>query len=293
MAITFQPEQTARSLSRPNPGAELRALAAVTRREWSIFIRYPTWLISILIWPVIFPAVYILAGRALAGPDGSGLAVFARTTGINDFIGYIAVGTTIWMWQNTVLWNVGFALRQEQLRGTLESNWMSPTWRFSFLIGSSLVQFVSMLVFMLVSVLEFGLLFGVQYNGSVWLALLVLVAAIPSIYGLGFAFASLVITVKEANAFVFLVRGLVMIFCGITFPISVLPGWMQSVAQWLPPTYAIHGLRQAILAGASFQAVLPDLVSLVGFGATWLIVGYLVFSWMERRARQTGAIGQY
>ncbi len=42
--------------------------------------------------------------------------------------------------------------------------------------------------------------------------------SIPSIYGLGFAFASIVITAREANAFVFLVRGLVMIFCGITYP---------------------------------------------------------------------------
>jgi ABC-2 type transport system permease protein len=56
--------------------------------------------------------------------------------------------------------------------------------------------------------------------------------SIPSIYGLGFAFASVVIAAREANAFVFLVRGLVMIFCGITYPIAVPPpGWMQGVAQ--------------------------------------------------------------
>jgi hypothetical protein len=29
------------------------------------------------------------------------------------------------------------------------------------------------------------------------------------------------------------------------------------------------------------------------FGAIWLVIGYLAFNWMERRARQTGAIGQY
>ncbi len=62
--------------------------------------------------------------------------------------------------------------------------------------------------------------FGVKFNGSLWLALLVILAAIPSVYGLGFAFASVVITVKEANAFVFLIRGIVMVFCGITYPIT-------------------------------------------------------------------------
>lgn len=281
------------SLSRGNLPAELRALGAVIRREWTIFRRYPTWIVGLFIWPAIFPMAYILGARALAGPDGSGLTLFNQATGTDNFLGFIAIGTTVWMWQNIVLWHVGFALREEQLRGTLESNWLSPTWRFSYLLGSSMTQMITMLVFLTVSFLEFGLLFGVRFQGSPWLVLLVMLAAIPPIYGLGFAFASLVITAKEANAFVFLVRGLVMVFSGITFPLSVLPGWMQAVSRWLPPTYVIHGMRSALLAGAGFRQLLPDLSALAGFGLFWLVAGYLLFNWMERRARQTGAIGQY
>jgi ABC-2 type transport system permease protein len=116
-------------------------LSAVVRREWNIFIRYPSWVFAMLVWPIIFPMAYILTGRALSGPDGSGLALFNQVTGSDDFIGYIAVGTTIWMWQNVVLWNVGFALRSEQLRGTLESNWLTPTWRFWYLLGSSIPNY--------------------------------------------------------------------------------------------------------------------------------------------------------
>jgi ABC-2 type transport system permease protein len=150
-----------------------------------------------------------------------------------------------------------------------------------------------MTLFLAVSALEFGLVFGVRLHGNPLLVLLMILACVPSIYGLGFAFASLVITAKEAHNFVFLVRGLVMIFCGVTFPISVLPGWMQGVAQFLPQTYMMHGIRAAALGNASFQDLLPDLVALLGFGAFWLATGMLIFTWMERRARRTGAIGQY
>ena len=118
----------------------MRALGLVIRKEWLHFMRYPTWVFAMLIWPVIFPAMYIFGARALAGPDGSGLAMFPAPGREMDFIGYIAVGTTVWMWQNTVLWGVGFALRDEQMRGTLESNWLTPTFRFSFLIGNSVSQ---------------------------------------------------------------------------------------------------------------------------------------------------------
>lgn len=282
-----------RSLGQPGFLSDLRAFGAVLLREWRIFMRYPSWMIALFIWPLIFPMMYILTGRALSGPDGSGLEVFTQITGATDFIGYIVIGTTVWMWQNIVLWDVGFSLRNEQMRGTLESNWLSPTWRFAYLLGHTGPQIVSMLMFIGITALEFGFLFGVKLNGSVWMILLVMLAAVPSIYGLGFAFASLVITVKEANAFVFLIRGLVMIFCGITFPISLLPGWMQSFAMWLPPTYLIHGMRAAAFSNAGVTELLPDLIPLVLFGIFWLVFGYFAFIWMERRARRTGAIGQY
>jgi ABC-2 type transport system permease protein len=272
---------------------DLRGLGWVVKKEWLYFVRYPSWVISLFIWPLIFPLGYILSARALSGPDGSGLALFTARTGISDYLGYIAVGTTIWMWQNVVLWGVGFALRNEQMRGTLETNWLSPSWRFSFLLGPSAVHMLSMFSFLLVSALEFGLIFGVSFNGSLWLTLLAILISTPAIYGLGMTFASLVITAKEAHNFVQMVRGLVMIFCGITFPISILPGWMQGFAQWLPQTYMIRAIRNAALANASLQDLTPDLIALAGFGAFWLAAGYVIFNWMERRARQTGAIGQY
>lgn len=285
--------QVQHSLSRRTLLAELCALLAVVRREWIIFRRYPSWMVALLIWPVIFPMVYIFSARALAGPDGGSLALFAQLAGTTDYLGYIAIGTTIWMWQNVVLWDVGFALRAEQMRGTLETNWLTPTWRFAYLLGNSFVQLFSMLLFLLISVTEFAVLFGVRLHGNPWLVLLMVITSMPAIYGLGFAFASLVITAKEAHTFVFLVRGLVMIFCGITFPIAVLPVWMQKVSGWLPQSYMIHGVRTAALAGADLEALLPDIQALLIFGAAWLVFGYLLFHWMEKRARKTGTIGHY
>ncbi len=272
---------------------DLQALWWVAKKEWFYFVRYPTWIINMLLWPVIFPLGYILSARALAGPDNSGLALFTARTGITDYYGYIAIGTMVWMVQNVALWGVGFALRNEQWRGTLETNWMSPSFRFAFLFGPSVVHMVTMLTFLAVAGLEFAFLFGVKFNGNPLLVLLMIMLSMPAIYGLAMTFASLVITAKEANQFVQMVRGLVMIFCGITFPVAILPGWMQGVARWMPQTYMIDGVRSAALSGATFADLWPTMVALIGFGAFWLAMGYVVFVWMERRARRTGAIGQY
>jgi ABC-2 type transport system permease protein len=280
-------------LGQPGLAAEARALWAVIRREWILFVRYPTWVVALVVWPVIFPVMYIFMARALAGPDGGGVASFARAAGTTDYVGYIVIGTTVWMWQNVSLWQIGGSLRNEQLRGTLESNWLTPARRLWFLLGAGLTQGALLMVMVLTSAVEYRLLFGVRLNGSPWLTLLAFVAAVPAVYGLGMAFASVVLRAREANAFVFLVRGLVMLFCGITYPVSILPGWMQAVSAWLPPTYAIRSMRNAALGGADLAGLLPDLLPLLALGALWLALGYLAFDWMDRRTRRSGALGQY
>lgn len=275
-------------------GSELRALIMIARKEWTLFRRYPSWVLSVFIWPVLFPFGYIFTAKALGGPNGVALASFQRLTGTADYISFIVVGSVLWMWLNMTLWDVGMYLRSEQMHGTLESNWLCPTWRISLMLGGALSKLAISLLFMVISLIEFRLVFGVQVlSGNVGLALLVLLLVIPIIHGIGMAFASLVLRFKEANAMVFLVRGIFMIFCGITYPIAVLPGWMQGIAAALPLTYAIRDIRAVILANATLADIQSDLMALAIFAVVMPALGYALFYLTERRARRAGDLGQY
>jgi ABC-2 type transport system permease protein len=274
--------------------SELRAMWAIARKEWVIFRRYPSWVLALFIWPVLFPFGYIFTAKALGGPDGAALDTFRSLTGTDDYVGFIVVGSVLWMWLNMTLWDVGMYLRNEQMHGTLESNWLCPTWRVSLMAGGALMKLLISLLFLTVSLLEFWLFFGVRVaSGGIGLALLVLLLVMPTIHGIGIAFASLVLRFKEANAMVFLVRGVFMIFCGITYPIAVLPGWMQSVAAALPLTYAIRDIRAVALAGATFADIRSDLLILAAFALATPAIGYTIFYLTERRSRRTGDLGQY
>lgn len=266
----------------------------VARKEWTLFRRYPSWVVSMFIWPVLFPVGYIFSAKALGGPDGAALASFESLTGTADYVGFIVVGSVLWMWLNMTLWDVGLYLRGEQMHGTLESNWLCPTWRVSLMIGGALSKLATSLLFMLISLIEFRLVFAVRViGGNLGLALLILLLVIPIIHGIGIAFASLVLRFKEANAMVFLVRGIFMIFCGITYPIAVLPGWMQHVAAALPLTYAIRDLRAVLLTNATLADIWPDIVALMVAAVLTPALGYGLFYLTERRARRVGDLGQY
>ena len=282
------------TLAQRSLASELGALLAMARKEWIIFRRYPSWVAAFLIWPVLFPIGYIFTAKALSGPAGSSLPAFAARAGTADFISFLVVGSTFYMWLNITLWDVGFQLRNEQMRGTLESNWLCPVWRISLLLGGSLAKLGAACFFLVVTVVEFWLIFGVRLvQGDLLLLLVVMLLIIPSIYGIGIAFASLVIRFREASAMVFLVRGIFMIFCGVAYPLAVLPPWMQQVAAYLPLTYAIRDVRAVVLEGATFADLYPDLQRLALFAVIIPVLGFLAFRFTERRARHLGTLGQY
>jgi ABC-2 type transport system permease protein len=230
----------------------------------------------------------------LGGPDGSALGSFARLAGTTDYAAFILVGSALWGWLNLTLWDVGYQLRNEQLQGTLESNWLCPVWRGSLVLGGSLSKLAVSLVFLAITALEFQLVFGVKLaQGNAPLALLVVALIIPSIYGIGIAFGSLVVRFKEPQTLVFFVRGIFMVFCGMTYPVAVLPEWMQRVAAFLPLTYAIRDVRAAILSNASVGDLSSDLMYLLLFAVALPALGYASFRLCERQARRDGTLGSY
>jgi len=221
----------------------LRAVWASGKRQLTLFVRYPSWLIAVCIWPILFPFAYIFSSRALAGPDGAAVATFASFAGTTNYAAFIAIGTTFWMWFNAMLWGLGGALRGEQLRGTLESNWLAPVPRVFLLLGAFWADALQGLFILLVSYFTIYLVYGVKVLGSAWHLVVVVLISMPSIYGIGMIFASLVLLAKEINAFIFFVRGIMTVFCGITYPLAVLPAWMRAISQSLPLTHSIHALR--------------------------------------------------
>src|SRR5262245_41632423 len=92
-------------------GSEFRALWAIARKEWVIFRRYPSWVLALFVWPVLFPFGYIFTAKALGGPNGAAVGSFQALTGTGDYISFIVLGSVLWMWLNMTLWDVGMYLR--------------------------------------------------------------------------------------------------------------------------------------------------------------------------------------
>ena len=274
--------------------ADLRAFWAAARKEWRLLRRYPTMFLGFLFWPIALPLAYVFQARAYAGDSTAALDAFAARTGTAEIAGFLFLGWAAYMWISMILWGPGTALRTEQVRGSLEALFMTPVSRLVILFGPVVSQIIWALWMFAVVGAAMTILFGVPIGPAEALrALAVILVAVPALYGLGALFAAVVLRFGEVSALVQGVRGIFTVFCGMSFPIVVLPEWAHRVALTLPPTYLIGGLRDVLLRGADLAELLPDLAVLLALGLAICGLAVVAFRRTERYARRGGSLAQY
>ncbi|MEW6307922.1 MAG: ABC transporter permease [Bacillota bacterium] len=280
-------------LSVKSPASHGRALLALTKKGWLHFVRYPTWVVAMLFLPLVFTLQYVYVAKTFAGPQGDALAGFAAQAGTADYVSFLTIGLLIWLHLNSMLWDIGHSLRMEQMRGTLEHNWLCPVPRILLLIGGSLIHVVISLFWIALVLGQVALLFGLSLQGNLWLAALIMLVMSVAVYGFGFCFAALVLVHKEPDALTNLVQSILLVLCGTIYPISILPGPLQSVAKGFPLTWGIADLRAVLLQGRSFTDVSGNLAVLAIFAVAFPCLGYLAFRLVEGFVRRRGTLSHY
>ncbi|HEX2141908.1 MAG TPA: ABC transporter permease [Candidatus Limnocylindria bacterium] len=273
---------------------DLRAFGAAARKEWRILRRYPSLFLGFLFWPIALPTAYVFQARGYAGDSQAALDAFAQRAGTVEIAGFLFVGWAAYMWISMILWGPGTALRTEQVRGTLEAVFMTPVSRLVILFGPVVSQVIWALWMFAVVGGTLVLFFGVEITApEVLRALGVILVAVPALYGLGALFASVVLRFGEVSAAVQAVRGVFTVFCGMTFPIIILPEWGRAIALALPPTYLISDLRQVLLSSAELATLVPDLAITLALGLLLCGLAIIAFRRTERYARRGGSLAQY
>jgi ABC-2 type transport system permease protein len=273
---------------------DVRAFGAAARKEWRLLRRYPSLFLGFLFWPIVLPLSYVLQGQAYAGDSSAASQAFLERTGTLQVAGFLFLGWAAYMWISMVLWGPGTALRTEQVRGSLEAVFMTPASRLVIIFGPAVSQIVWALWMFGVVGLALWLLFGVPFTVlTIARAVAVILLAVPALYGLGALFASVVLRFGEVSALVQAVRGVFTVFCGMTFPIVILPEWARAVAYSLPPTYLIGDLRSVLLTGSTLVDLVPDLALLLAIGLLLCAAAVVAFRRTERFARAVGSLAQY
>jgi ABC-2 type transport system permease protein len=113
-----------------------------------------------------------------------------------------------------------------------------------------------------------NLVFQVQIGDNLPLLALIVVLGMMLFVTIGFAIAGLARSEESAAGIAQLINFPMMFLSGVFFPLSIMPGFLQTVAAALPLTYVADALRQVMVDAPPVNAMGTNLL----LTAVWLVV---------------------
>jgi ABC-2 type transport system permease protein len=268
---------------------EIRKLPAFIRRDlltdWSYRLGFFVDWFNLVIQITLF---YFI-GKMV---DPATLPVYAGQR--VSYMEFIAIGVVVTSFIQIALATIPNVMRQDQLMGTLEPVLVTPITSSTYQLGAVIYGLVYVPLRSMLFLFGVSLMFGVSFHYSgLHLAVLVLLAFIPFVWGLGVLSAAGVMTFKRGGNAVNLLVLALTLGSGAYFPVGLLPGWLSKIAEYSPLTIAISTIRNVLLGRAGLTTIAPKLGLLIPMSVVSLTVGLIAFHLALTRERHRGTIGQY
>jgi ABC-2 type transport system permease protein len=207
---------------------------------------------------------------------------------------FVMVGVVIATVSGLLLQKVSMAIRQEQMIGTLESLLVTPTHPTTVQVGSAAFDLLFVPVRMGVLLLVVALTLGLDFEADGVLPSIVLLGCfVPFVWGLGLIAAGVVVTFRRGGGVIGVTMAMLGLASGAFFPLALLPGWLQAIAEANPVAIAIEGTREALIGGTGWSDVGTAVLILVPLSAAAVVTGVVVFRTALAREYRNGTLGLY
>jgi ABC-2 type transport system permease protein len=210
------------------------------------------------------------------------------------YLEFVTLGLVLNVFVQVALTRTSEALRTEQMIGTLEALLTTPTATATVQLGSAVFDLVYMPIRTGLLLLFMALVVGLDLHASGALpALVLMLAFIPFVWGLGISTAAAILTFRRGGGMMALGTLALGLASGAFFPLTLLPGWVATVAEYNPLAIAIEGLRETLLGGTGWTGIAGDLAVLIPISAVTVAIGSLLFRLALHRERRRGTLGLY
>ena len=263
---------------------ELIGLAGVVERQGYLVKRYVWWEIAFFFWSLAntLTIVFIAQGVEAAGGE---LDVERQTT-------ILLIGAVMWSYLGVVFEIMIETVAWERWEGTIEYTFMAPLARPMHLFG---MGFFAIAYGVFRTSVLFGVLalfFDLSFPNADFLAAIVILAvASVSFIGIGMMTAVLpLISPEKGTQIGYIAQGALLVISGVYYDVEILPQWMQWLSTISPATYALDGIREAILSGDGLAQSWAEIWPLCVIGLISIPLGLEIFRRGERYAKRHGKL---
>ena len=261
---------------------ELVGLSGIVERNAYIIRRYIMWELAFFVWTLANTLTIVFIAKALP----------ADQVDVNRVTTVLVIGALIWSYLGMVFELLIEMVQWERWEGTIEYTFMAPLSRPMHLIGTGVFAVVYGIVRTIILWFVIRLFFTLELpHANYGAALVILAIASVSFIGIGMMTAVLpLISPEKGTQLGFIAQGLLLVVSGVYYPVSVLPNWMQVLSVISPATYALRGIRAAIIDGAPLTSLWGDIWPLIVIGIIAVPLGLRIFKIGERYAKRHGKL---
>jgi ABC-2 type transport system permease protein len=266
---------------------EANAFIGFIERQKNLYRRYWAWE---AVW-LLYNLVSVLSIGYLASGLSS-LGVASSTASLQQTQLYLLIGALLWTYLSMVFFEIAFAITWERWEGTIEYTFMAPIRRITHLLGMCAASLLYGIARAAVIGFSLVFLFKLDLSHANYLAALaIFAAAILPLLGLGIFTSVLpLLSPEKGDQMAFAVQGGLLLISGVYYPITVLPLPLHIAGVLSPLTYALAGVRDALLHGQSLAGTLPEIGVLLLMGAILIPASVWCFSRAEVRAKRLGLL---
>lgn len=214
-------------------------------------------------------------------------------SGVVDYTSFFVIGLAFQGYVSNVIGTISQRIRNEQLYGTMEYYFLSPTGMFGLLVYSILWGFVLNTV-SVVATLAVGSGLGVKYTAAGLAGAGIIVALLlVSSFGLAMISAGTVIITKTGDPVSFFFTTFTALIAGAVFPITAFPYFLRLISYAVPLTWALQGLRNALLMGYGVSQLSGVIGILLVFDLITVPLGYAIFTVCFNYSKKKGTLLEY
>jgi ABC-2 type transport system permease protein len=246
---------------------ELDGLYALWYREFKVFLREKSRIISSLFTPLLWIVVF-------GGGLGSSVSLGGTNYQVFIFPGILTM---------TILFSsifFGLYIVWDKKIDFFKEVLVAPLSRLTIFAGKTIGGCTDALIQGSL-MLAFGVILGISYSVQMVVQtiifMLVLAAAVVSI---GLIIGSFMESPEGFNLIVSFLVFPLFFLSGALFPIDNLPSWLRAFTTLNPVTYAVDGMRGVMLGMSTFP-VMMDFGVLLGFAVVMIGIGSIAFSRMK------------
>jgi ABC-2 type transport system permease protein len=257
-----------------------RRVGAMVMRYWYLLRSSWARLIELIYWP----AVQMLMWGFLQLYIDQNASFFARAGGA--FLGAVL------LWDILFRGQLGFSISflEEMWSRNLANLMMSPLRPAEFVVALMIMSVIRLAIgivpvsFLAIAFFNFNI-YSLGFALAAFFALLMMTS-----WSVGVFVSGLVLrNGLGAETFAWSIMFLLLPLTCVYYPVSVLPGWLQTVAWALPPTYVFEGMREVLL-NKTFRIDL--MLQALALNVVYLTAGSVAFIALLNSARRQGSLLQ-